>query len=60
MIIIAFLVGVFIGCSVSLSIIASMVVKSNDFGNSKGNFIDFSKTTIHIISKQDRIRKPNI
>ena len=55
MFIIALLMGIFIGCSVSLFIVAGKVAKSNDLGNAKGNFQDFSKNSIHIIAKQDRI-----
>ena len=58
MIIIAFILGVFIGCSVSLFIVAGKVAKSNDLGNTKGRFTDFSGSTIRLIVKQDRIKRP--
>ena len=60
MIIIAFIIGVFIGCSVSLFIVSGKVAKSNDLGNTKGNFLDFSNGSIHLIVKQDRIKKPRL
>ena len=58
MIIIAFLIGIFVGCSVSLCIIASKVAKSNDYGNTKGDFTDFTKSSLNVIVKQDRIKRP--
>lgn len=60
MIIIAFILGVFIGCSISLFIVAGKVAKSNDLGNTKGDFTDFSKGSIHLISQQDRIKRPRL
>ena len=58
MIIIAFLLGIFIGCSFALVIIAKKIAKSNDLGNTKGDYSDFATDTIHLISKQDRIKRP--
>lgn len=60
MIIIAFILGVFIGCSISLFIVAGKVAKSNDLGNTKGDFLDFSNGSIRLISQQDRIKKPRL
>ena len=60
MIIIAFLIGIFVGCSISLCIIASMVAKSNDYGNTKGNFSDFTNSNLNVIVKQDRIKRPKL
>ncbi|MBR1598106.1 MAG: hypothetical protein IJ661_04225 [Lachnospiraceae bacterium] len=58
MIVIALIIGIFIGCSLSLCIIAAKVVKSNDLGNAKGDFHDFSKNQLHVIIKQDKIKRP--
>lgn len=52
------IMGIFVGCSVSLFIVAGKVAKSNDIGNTKGDFLDFSKSYLHLIIKQDRIKRP--
>lgn len=58
MILIALIIGVFAGCSISLFIIAKCVAHSNDYGNAKGEFDDFTRAPLHVIRKEDRIKKP--
>jgi len=57
MLFIAFIMGIFVGCSVSIFIVAGRVSKSNDLGNTKGEFMAFSNSTIRLIVKQDRIKR---
>ncbi len=56
----AIVLGVFIGCSVAIFAVSHSVLKSNDMGNSKGDFLDFSRSTLHLIIKQDRIKRPRL
>jgi hypothetical protein len=58
MFLLALLLGVFIGCSVSLFIIGGKVAKSNDIGNSKADFGDFASRMLNVIVQRDRISKP--
>ena len=39
----AIILGVFFGCAAALFIVSIMVKDSNDLGNTKGDFDDFSR-----------------
>lgn len=54
----AILLGVFFGCAAALFIVSIMVKDSNDLGNTKGDFDDFSRGSLNLIIKQDRIKRP--
>lgn len=54
---IALIIGIFAGCSISIFIVGGKIAKSNDLGNTKGEFMDFSNSTIRLIIKQDRIKR---
>lgn len=57
MIVFAILLSVFLGFSAALMVVGFWVSKSNDRGNSKGSFMDFSQgTRVHILDSRDRIR----
>ncbi len=60
MLFIAIILAVFFGCSISLLIVSGKVVKSNDLGNTKGSFNNFSKDLLNVIVKQDRIKRPKL
>lgn len=57
--IIALFLGVFVGVSVAIWATAKMIVKSNDIGNAKGDFDDFTRHPLRILEQRDKIRRPN-
>lgn len=57
MIVFAILLSVFLGFSAALMVVGFWVSKSNDRGNSKGSFRDFSQgVPVHILESRDRIK----
>lgn len=52
---IGFCAGVFLGVAIAIYLLATLVKKSNDFGDSSGSLNDFSKYPVHIIEKQNNI-----
>ncbi len=58
MIIIALLIGLFFGCSVSLCIISSKVAASNDYGNYTAGFGHFCDDGLNVIDMKDKIKRP--
>ena len=58
MLILAIMIGCLIGFSFAFMITAILVAKSNDHGDSKGTFVQFSEAPLHMIYSQDNIRKP--
>ena len=58
MLIIAILLGCFIGFSFAYMITAIMVTKSNDHGDSKGTLAHFAQTPLHMIQSKNNIKKP--
>ncbi len=57
MFVIGFIIGGFIGIGIALIIVASSVDKSNNLGDSKGSFANFTSRPIEILEKEDKLRK---
>ena len=57
MFIIALLVGCFIGFGFAYMCIGIMVAKSNDKGNSKGCFQDFTRGSWKLIGQRNNIKR---
>ncbi|MDD6734059.1 MAG: hypothetical protein PUE21_05920 [Lachnospiraceae bacterium] len=54
-IILGVILGLIIGTAIGLFITSVVLLKSNDIGNSKGDFHTFSKNPLKVLSKRDRI-----
>ena len=54
------LVGIAIGISIGLAATVHLLSKSNDIGNSKGTFKDFSAEPLRILSYKNKMRRPPI
>ena len=52
------LLGIGVGFSLASLVTAFLVSRSNDIGNSKGTFNDFTKKPLKIIQSKNRIRRP--
>ena len=57
MLIIALLIGCFIGFGFAYMCIGMMVAKSNDHGDSKGTISDFTRGSWKIIGQQNNIKR---
>ncbi len=51
-----FLAGIFLGIGIAIFLLAGLVKKSNDFGDSSGSLHDFSRYPVHIIESQNNIK----
>lgn len=60
MLLIAIIIGCFIGFGISYMCIGIMLSKSNDHGDSKGSLQDFTRGTWRITGRQDHIKKPKL
>ncbi len=58
MLIVALIIGCFVGFSFAYMMTGILVAKSNDHGDSKGNFSDFAQYPVNIIHQQNNIRRP--
>ncbi len=58
MIILGIILGLALAVGLAFMITMIRVSKSNDLGNSKGDFKSFSRVPLHMINKRDRIN-PN-
>ncbi len=60
MLFLAFILGNLLGFSLAYMIVAYLVKRSNDHGNSKGTFRDFNRNPLNVIKKRDRIGAPRL
>lgn len=58
MIVLAIILGCIVGFSISYMLIGFLVLKSNNHGDSKGTFDNFNDAPLHIIRREDGIRRP--
>lgn len=58
MLIVALIIGCFVGFSFAYMVTGILVARSNDHGDSKGEFIDFAQYPLNITHQQNNIRKP--
>lgn len=58
--IISIIIGCFIGFSFAYMLMGIFVSKSNNHGDSKGQFHNFATDMLNVIYKQDNIRKPKL
>ena len=50
--IIALIIGVALGCGFALMVVGLVLKASNKMGDSKGEFMDFTQTNMHVIRNE--------
>lgn len=58
MFILAIIIGCFIGFGLACMCVGILVARSNDHGDSKGEFYDFSQGSWQLLQCRDNIKKP--
>ena len=58
MLILAIIIGCLLGFGLAYMCIGILVAKSNNHGDSKGDFQDFSNGSWRLLQEQNNIRKP--
>lgn len=51
------ILGIILACGAAYYLTAALVVKSNDAGNSKGTFWNFSDRNITLLARQDNVKQ---
>lgn len=60
MFIIAFIIGILFGVGLAYWIVGTQVEKSNNHGDSKGDFKTFTSQPIHMLASENNIQKSRI
>lgn len=58
MLILAIIIGCFVGFGIACICVGIAVSKSNDLGDSKGNLYDFTQGSWKTLHSQDNIKRP--
>lgn len=58
MLLFSIIIGFIIGFTISFYIVVKIADKTNNYGDSTGEFYDFSKLPIHIKNSKNNIRNP--
>ena len=59
MIIFAIILGCLLGFAFAYMVTGILVAKSNNHGDSKGNFTDFAQYPLNVTCRKDNLRSPN-
>lgn len=58
MLFLAIVFGCIMGFAAGYLVTALWIARSNDIGNSKGSFSDFTRYPLHVIRSENKIKKP--